>query len=96
MELVEKNILPVESSLKEAIIGKVRGGSLWRAFPHVAVITYQFTCMSKRVQSHGWSCFPGPESQAFSPRIWKSRSPSGPDNAMETLNYRECGHSRII
>lgn len=33
MELVEKNILPVESSLKEAIIGKVRGGSLWRAFP---------------------------------------------------------------
>lgn len=33
MELVEKNILPVESSLKEAIIGKVRGGSLSRAFP---------------------------------------------------------------
>jgi len=25
MELVEKNILPVESSLKEAIIGKAKG-----------------------------------------------------------------------
>lgn len=33
MELVEKNILPVESSLKEAIIGEARGGSLWKALP---------------------------------------------------------------
>jgi len=33
MELVEKNILPVESSLKEAIIGEARGGSVWNVLP---------------------------------------------------------------
>lgn len=34
MELVEKNILPVESSLKEAIIGKARGGSNVEGISH--------------------------------------------------------------
>lgn len=33
MELVEKNILPVESSLKEAIIGEELGRPVWTRKP---------------------------------------------------------------
>lgn len=95
MELVEKNILPVESSLKEAIIGKARGGSVLRAFPTVAVISYQFFCLSKRVQSYGWSCDSETRKQAFSPKDSEKQNSLQPDGAMKTLNYREYGCPRI-
>lgn len=84
MELVEKNILPVESSLKEAIIGEARGGSVWRALPMVSVISYRFACLLKGAQSHHCSYFP--ISEPFSPHILQNRMPSGTDSSREMLN----------
>lgn len=99
MELVEKNILPVESSLKEAIIGKVRGGSLWRAFPTCGCDYLSFHLnvnpMQKPESAIPWLVsFSWPRITGFQPKdFWE---PISLRPRWETLNYRECSHSRKI
>lgn len=99
MELVEKNILPVESSLKEAIIGKVRGGSLGRAFPTCGCDYLSFHLhvnpMQKPESAILWRVsFSWPRITGFQSKDLENQISLWP--RWETLNYRECGHSRKI